>query len=185
MSRLRLFRAVLLTGLIALAIAPAGAVGAKPERVHERVMEFFEGDNVCGLTVDTTVSGVFTDLAFVDKNGNFVRFMNLSSILVTITDADGDSVTVRNANLYLETHVVDEEAGTFTVFATFKGLPEKIQTAKGPVLLRDAGIATFVDTFDLATGEPISSDVIGVKGPHPELDSDFEAFCEVVTDALA
>ena len=185
MSRPKLLRAFLLVSALALAIAPAGAIGAKPDRLHQRVFEFFEADNVCGLTVDTTVSGVFTDLAFVDKDGNLVRFLNLSSIRVTITDADGDSVVVQNAGLFESREVVDEAAGTISFFSTFKGLPEKIQTPKGPVLLRDAGIATFVDTFDLATGEFISSDVIVVKGPHPELDSDFEAFCEVVTEALA
>jgi hypothetical protein len=184
MSRLRFFRALLLTGLVALVVAPAGAIGAKPERFHERVVEFFEGDNVCGLTVDTSVSGVFTDLAFFDKEGNFVRFMNLSSFRVTFTDADGDSVIVQNANLFQDSApIIDEEAGTITFMVTFKGLPEKIQTANGPVLLRDAGIATFVDTFDLETGELLSSQVI-TKGPHPELDSDFELFCEIVTDAL-
>jgi hypothetical protein len=185
MSRLKFVRALLLTGVVALAIVPAGAIGAKPERFHERVIEFFEADNVCGLTVDTSVSGVFTDLVFFDKDGNFVRFMNLSSFRVTFTDADGDSVIVQNANLVQQTEVVDEEAGTITFFATFKGLPEKIQTAQGPVLLRDAGVVTFADTFDLATGEFISSEVTVVKGPHPELDSDFALFCEIVTDALA
>jgi hypothetical protein len=60
MSRLTFFRALLLAGVLALAVAPAGAVGAKPGHFHERVMEFFEADNVCGLTVDTTVSGVPT-----------------------------------------------------------------------------------------------------------------------------
>jgi hypothetical protein len=184
-SRLGFFRAFLLIGLVALLVAPAGALGAKPERFHERVIEFFQADNICGLTVDTSVSGVFTDLVFFDKDGNFVRFMSLSSFRVTFTDADGDSVVVQNANLFQQTEVVDEEAGTITFFATFKGLPEKIQTANGPVLLRDAGIATFADTFDLATGEFISSEVTVLKGPHPELESDFELFCEIVTDALA
>ena len=185
MSRFRFFQALLLTGLVALAIVPTGAIGAKPERFHERVLEFIEADNVCGLTVDTTVSGVFTDLAFFDKDGNFVRFMNLSSFRVTFTDAEGDSVVVQNANLFQDSApIVDEDAGTITFMVTFKGLPEKIQTANGPVLLRDAGIATFVDTFDLATGELISSNVI-TKGPHPELDSDFELFCDIVTQALA
>jgi hypothetical protein len=184
MSRLKFFRTLLMAGLVALAIAPAGAIGAKPDRFHERVVEFFEADNVCGLTVDTTVAGVITELAFVDKEGNLVRFMSLSSFRVTFTDAEGDSVIVQNANLFQQTEVVDEEAGTITFIATFKGLPEKIQTAQGPVLLRDAGIATFADTFDLATGEFISSEVTVVKGPHPELDSDFELFCEIVTDAL-
>jgi hypothetical protein len=185
MSRLKFFRVLLLIGVVALAVAPAGAIGAKPERFHERVIEFFEADNVCGLTVDTTVSGVFTDLVFFDQEGNFVRFMSLSSFRVTFTDADGDSVIVQNAGLFQEEEVVDVEAGTITFLATFKGLPEKIQTAQGPVLLRDAGVVTFADTFDLATGEFISSEVTVVKGPHPELESDFELFCDIVTEALA
>jgi hypothetical protein len=184
MSRLTFFRALLLTGLVALVIAPAGALGAKPERFHEQVVDFFEAQDVCGLTVDVAVSGVFTDLAFFDKEGNFVRFMSLSSFRVTFTDADGDSVIVQNSGMFQFEEFVDEEAGTITFMETFKGLPEKIQTARGPLLLRDAGIATFISTFDLETGELISEDVI-TKGPHPELDSDFELFCEVVTDALA
>jgi hypothetical protein len=36
----------------------------------------------------------------------------------------------------------------------------------------------------LNTGDFISEEVI-LKGPHPEADSDFELFCEVVTGALA
>jgi hypothetical protein len=130
-------------------------------------------------------SRVFTDLAFFDKEGNFVRFTSTSSIRVTVTDADGDAVVVQNAGLVQEREIVDEEAGTITFLTTFKGLPEKIQTAQGPLLLRDAGIVTFADTFDLVTGEFISSEVITQKGPHPELDSDFELFCDVVTEALA
>jgi hypothetical protein len=39
--------------------------------------------------------------------------------------------------------------------------------------------------FDLETGEFISSDVIVNKGPHPEADSDFALFWEVVSAALA
>jgi hypothetical protein len=41
-----------------------------------------------------------------------------------------------------------------------------------------------VDTFDMETGDFISSEVV-VKGPHPGLDSDFALFCEVITEALA
>jgi hypothetical protein len=185
MTRFSLLRAILLAVVVALAVVPAGALGAQPERFHEHVVEFFEADNVCGMTVDTTVTGVFTDLVFFDKEGNFVRFQSTASFRVTLTDADGDSVIVQNAGLFEEHEVVDAEAGTLTVLSTFKGLPEKIQTAQGPLRLRDAGIATFADTFDLITGEFISSEVTVVKGPHPELDSDFELFCDVVTAALA
>ena len=79
---------------------------------------------------------------------------------------------------------MDEEAGTITFLTSFIGLPEMIQTANGPVLLRDAGILTFADTFDLETGDFISSEIVVNKGPHPEADSDFTLFCEVITGAL-
>ena len=184
MSRLPLLRAFLVAAVVALAVAPVGAVGAKPERFHEHVMEFFEGDNVCGMTVDVAVTGVFTDLVFFDKEGNFVRFTSTSSIRVTVTDADGDAVVIQNSGLVQSREIVDEEAGTITFLTTFKGLPEKIQTAQGPVLLRDAGVITFADTFDLETGEPISFEILVNKGPHPEADSDFVLFCEVITEAL-
>lgn len=65
-----------------------------------------------------------------------------------------------------------------------RGLPEKISTPHGPVLLRDAGIISFSDTVDISTGELISSDVL-IKGPHPEANSDFTLFCNVITADLA
>jgi hypothetical protein len=98
---------------------------------------------------------------------------------------NGKSVVVSNAGQVTgPPPVVDEEAGTITFLTSFKGLPEKIQTAQGAVLLRDAGIITFADTFDLETGEFISSETIVNKGPHPEADSDFTLFCEVISGAL-
>lgn len=184
MSRFTFFRALLVASLVALAIVPAGALGAKPERFHERIAEFFEGENVCGSTFDVSVSGVFTDLAFFDQEGNFVRFMSLASVRATFSDEDGPAVVIQNAGMFQEVEpVVDEEAGTITFTFTFTGLPEKIQTAQGPLRLRDAGIATFEDTFDLATGELISSEATVVKGPHPELESDFTLFCEAFLEA--
>jgi hypothetical protein len=183
MRRFRFLRALLLAGLLALAVVPAGALGAKPERFHERFVDFFEGENVCGSTFDVSVTGVFTDLAFFDKEGNFVRFMSLSSTRATFSDEDGPAVVLHNAGMFQEVEpVVDEEAGTITFTFTFTGLPEMIKTAQGPLRLRDAGIATFTDTFDIATGELISSEVT-TKGPHPELESDFTLFCEAFLEA--
>jgi hypothetical protein len=185
MSRLGFFRALLLTSLVALAIVPAGALAAPPERFHEVVRETFEDEDLCGITVDVVVEGVFTDLVFFDDEGNFVRFMSSGSFRTTFTDAQGDSVILQTAGQVQDVEAsVDEEAGTITFVTTFKGLPEKIQTAQGPVLLRDAGVIAFADTFDLETGDFISGEVIINRGPHPEADSDFALFCEVITDAL-
>jgi hypothetical protein len=81
--------------------------------------------------------------------------------------------------------VIDETAGTVTTLFTLKGLATKLQTANGPVLLRDVGLVTATATLDLDTDELISFEVLVVRGPHPDLESNFTLFCEVFTEALA
>jgi hypothetical protein len=184
MARPSLLRAFVVALIAAFAILPASAFGANPEIFHVHFMDTEEDVDVCGITVDIVSEGVFTDKAFFDQDGNFVRFNSTASATSTLTAENGKSVIISNAGQFTDVEpLVDEEAGTITFFTTFKGLPEKIQTANGRVLLRDAGVITFVDTFDLETGEFISSEVT-IKGPHPEADSDFTLFCEVISEAL-
>jgi hypothetical protein len=184
MGRPTLLRALVVALVAAFAILPAGALGAKPEIFHTHFLDTEEDVDVCGITVDIVAEGVFTDKAFFDQEGNFVRFISTASAMSTLTAENGKSVIIQNAGQFTDVEpLIDEEAGTITFVFTFKGLPEKIQTEHGPVLLRDAGLITFADTFDLETGEFISSDVI-IKGPHPEAESDFTLFCEVITEAL-
>src|SRR5688500_11180142 len=110
MSRLSLLRPLLLAVVVALAVAPAGALGAKPEIFHQRVVESFEDEDLCGFTVDIEVVGVFTDHVFFDQEGNFLRFTSTSSFRATFTEADGDSVIIQNANLFQEVEpIIDEE----------------------------------------------------------------------------
>jgi hypothetical protein len=173
------FRQALVAAVVACVLLPAGALAAKPvEQFHDHFTDSFSED-ICGIAVDTQI--VVTDNFFLYADDSF---KDTSSVMATFTNPDnGNSVVLSNAGQIRGTAVIDEDAGTISFGTTFKGLPEKIQTAQGPVLLRDAGVITFIDTFDLETGDFISSDVI-IKGPHPEADSDFELFCEVMTDAL-
>jgi hypothetical protein len=106
--------------------------------------------------------------------GTFTNPVNGKAVVVSVAGQNRGSAPI-----------VDEEAGTITFLTSSKGLPEQIKTPSGPVLTRDAGIITFADTFDLETGEFISSELVLIKGPHPEADSDFTLFCEVVTEALS
>ena len=180
MSQSTLIRALLALAALAV-LVPTSALAAKPvivERFHDNFTDTFT-DNVCGIAVNGVATGVDNFVLFDDDS-----FRDRSSVRVTLTNpANGQSVVISNAGLVTGTAIVDEVAGTVTFVQTFKGLPEKIQTAQGSVLLRDAGIAVFTDVFDLETDELISSDV-SFKGPHPDLESDFELFCEVITDAL-
>jgi hypothetical protein len=174
------FRRMLAAAFAAFVLLPAAALAAQPvEKFHDHFTDSFS-EEICGIPVETQL--VVTDNFFVYADDSF---KDTSSVMATFTNPEnGKSVVLSNAGQVTGTAVIDEEAGTISFLTTYKGLPEKIQTAGGAVLLRDAGVITFVDTFDLETGDFISSDVI-VKGPHPEADSDFALFCEVMTDALS
>jgi hypothetical protein len=65
---------------------------------------------------------------------------------------------------------------------TNKGLPELFKTPHGGVLTRDAGYIVFRDTFD--GDEFIAGEIVVNRGPHPQADSDFELFCQIIPEAL-
>lgn len=176
-------RALVTAAMIAgVALLPATAFAGKPvERFHDRITDGFS-DVLCGVPVDVELAA--TSNFFVLAGG---AFKATGSFHTTVTNpANGTAVVISSAGQATgPAPAVDEQTGTITFTATYKGLPEKIQTAHGPVLLRDAGVITFADTFDLQTGEFISSETLVSKGPHPEADSDFTRFCEVIGGALA
>ena len=179
MSRSTPIRILLAALATALVVAPAAALAGKPTKFHDNFTDTFS-EVVCGIPVDGVATGV--DNFFVYPDGSF---KDTASVKITLTNpATGKSVQISNKGQVTGTSIVDEAAGTITFVTSFKGLPEQIKTPHGSVLLRDAGIAVFTEVFDLATGALISSDV-SIKGPHPDLESDFTLFCEVVVPALS
>lgn len=173
--------AIALGAITALLIAlPGPASAAKPVAFHDHFTDSFS-DVVCGIPVNIDVRG--TDNFMLSADGTA---KDTGSGQTTMANPqNGKAVVVSFAGSALTPPpVIDEQAGTITFQPTFKGLPEKIQTARGPVLTRDAGVITFAQTFDLDTGAPISQQTTVVKGPHPEAASDFALFCQVVTTAL-
>ena len=70
-----------------------------------------------------------------------------------------------------------------TFVKTYTGLPEKLSIPGGPGLSLDAGVVTVATTLrPLPTGELefVSQTFFGERGPHPDLESGFELFCEVL-----
>jgi len=178
-SRLRCLASFVLAAV--LVAVPTTALAARPvEQFHDHFTDTFRINDFCGFRVDAVV--VVTDNFFVYADDTF---KDTSSVRQRLTNvANGKTVIVASAGQVTGTTTIDEQAGTITFATTFRGLPERIQAAHGPVLVRDAGLITFSDTFDLESGDLISSDVV-IKGPHPEAESDFELFCDVVSDVLA
>jgi hypothetical protein len=86
--------------------------------------------------------------------------------------------------------VIDAGAGTVTIMSTAGGLFEKLSITGGPPLTRDAGPVALVDVYAY-TGNPndpvgdfISETLSGLNGPHPNLESGFSVFCDVLVPYL-
>ena len=178
MARPIALRAVLAALIVALAL-PGATLAARPiAAFHDHFTDSFPSD-ICGIPVQVDL--VVSDNFFEFADGSF---KDAASNMSTFTNPDnGKSVVVSSAGTVSGTAIIDAQANTITFVTTYKGLPEKIQTAHGRVLSRDAGIISFRDTFDLTTGDFLGTQVT-IRGPHPEADADFALFCDVVTGAL-
>jgi hypothetical protein len=179
MKQLRLLIMVPIT--FGLVLMPTSASAAPPEVNHFRDAFTDTDPDFCGTgqTVDVEGDVRITEW-FSPPDG---PFMTTFSGTVTFTNPDtGLSVVNSFSGHSAETIISGDPEGIHTLLVTTTGLPEKLQTVNGPVLLRDAGLIVFETTFD---GEEfISQETILVKGPHPDAESDFALFCEVTTEAL-
>jgi hypothetical protein len=166
--------------LLALAVTPAAlGAGQQHNRFHD-----------VGTDVDPDFCGTgqAIDIAF-DVRGNAFEaphkadFKMTATGTVTLTNpATGDVVIERFAGPDWDTLISGDPEGIHVDESTVKGLPELFKTPHGGVLTRDAGYVVFRNTFD--GEELISSEIVLDKGPHPDLESDFELFCELVPEAL-
>jgi hypothetical protein len=177
--------AFVLTGLLALAVAlPGIGVAAQPiVNEHSSFTDTFP-DEICGISGTTTANGVDNFKLFAD--GTFLDTSRVTAVFTA--DESGKQVQLFSAGQVSGLdEPIDNGDGTVTFINTFKGLPEKLSIANGPTLLRDAGNVTISTTFFVEPNGDltfVSQTISGEKGPHPDLDSGFEAFCDVLVPAL-
>jgi hypothetical protein len=188
----RLSALLAVLGLIVAMANPAAA--ARPEKIDQTAGPF--PDQVCGIPVMTTVSG-FTILHIQDVvipstgegSDDFWIGVIQDHLIVTWTNADGDSLTNFIQQTRQEDAVVNNGDGTWTYTYTIIGRPEVLKLGKKSVVV-DVGTISFSDTLylgDLSTTADnsfISSEITGITGPHPEAESDFVLFCQIATAVL-
>jgi hypothetical protein len=170
--------------VLGLATFAGSAIGVPP--AHTVVVEETFPDEVCGIPGTATIR--FSEVVKETDDTFFLTGTFRYQFTATET---GKSITVRASGPSPSSReIIDETAGTITFVDTFIGLPEKISITGGPTLSRDAGTVTFTTTFALdpetgePIGEPLSEEVTFLHGPHPELESDFNLFCEEVVPYL-
>jgi hypothetical protein len=173
---------------LALILATAfGATSANAQRPdHDVGSSGPDPIEVCGVPGIATAR--FNSLATELGDGSlFFR----GSVTVRFTaDETGKVITIRSAGPLRQQEIVDEDAGTITFAGTTSGLPQLVRAGNGGVLMRDAGhIVDWVQVFEFdpvtgEVGDRISNDWDFLAGPHPDLESGFQAFCEVVEPYL-
>jgi hypothetical protein len=176
--------ALVLTGALALTIGASGAAfaAAPIANEHTRFTDTFP-DQVCGISGTSVVNVVDNFKLYADNT-----FRDTSRIRQVFTADNGKSVVMFSAGQVTGLNDPIQNAdGTITFINTFKGLPEKLSILHGPTLSRDAGVVTVATTFrPLSNGdlEFVSQTFSGEHGPHPDLESGFEVFCNVLIPAL-
>jgi hypothetical protein len=162
---------------------PLCAANAAPiENQHTRSTDTFP-DKVCGIRGTSVINVVDNFKLYADG-----IFRDTSRFRQVFTARNGKSVVIFSAGQVTGLNDPIQNAdGTITFIDTYKGLPEKLSIAGGPALSRDAGKVTLATTFrPLRNGDLkfVSQTVSGEHGPHPDLGSGFEVFCNVLVPAL-
>jgi hypothetical protein len=188
-ARLAGLSALVACGLLLAVVQPAAAQPV--DRSHEHVVLTIPDDEVCGVPVTTTIDFIANNQERLAKSG-FPLFMTTGGGTATSTNpVTGKSFTFSFAGATKDLTVVDNGDGTITLRTAITGLPEKITLSDGTVATMDVGRVVFVTVLDY-NGTPtdtsddveISSSIESISGPHPELESDFALFCQVVVPAL-
>ena len=139
----------------------------------------------------TTIDFIVNEQQRLAKSG-FPLFKTTGPGTITWTNPEtSKSVTFFFAGASKDLTVVDNGDGTITLRTAVTGLPEKIRLSDGTVANMDVGRIVFVSVLDYNdTPTNVEDDVFvsgfieSISGPHPNLESDFELFCEVVVPGL-
>ena len=188
---------VALISVLALVSAPSALAKGKPEIFHEHIDETFPDDptttedDLCGIPVTTHVEAVVNDQLRINKDGVPEFKGNFNGTVTWTNPATGLSVSQRVANAYRDISVTLNLDGTVTIITATTGLPEKLLLPDGTVLNTDVGRIVFEVIIDIndtplvfEDDEFISQTIVSISGPHPDAESDFALFCELVLDAL-
>ena len=169
--------------LLVGAVVPARAAS---DVSHDRWDDVFVEPAFCGSrTVTIHDVGHGTTRAYESDEG-FPLFAGTVRATVTFTDTDGDAVRSDVAGQTRDLSVTNNGDGTITVVTAITGKAERLRGDDGSRLSMDVGRLVFANvlhfngTTDPSDDEFISGSIVDVAGPHPNADSDFTLFCDVV-----
>lgn len=180
MHRLVTFIGIAVAALV-LGAAPA-AQAANPDVNRRTEIGGFADPDFCGTgqTVDVSFEVKVVDFLSPNQDVDVARIVQGTFRLTN--PETGATVQNRFAGQYTEALFSGDPAGIHTIEYSSVGLGEQLRLPNGRVLSLDSGYLGWQDTFD--GDEWIFGGITINKGPHPDADSDYAVFCEVITTAL-
>jgi hypothetical protein len=177
--------ALVLAGALALTLVVSGGAFAAAPLVneHNQFPDTFD-DVLCDIPGTSTITVVDNFKLYAD--GTF-RDTSVFRQVFTATESGKSIVVLASGQVTGLDEPIQNPDGTVTFINTFIGLPEKLSILGGPTLSRDAGVVTITTTLRPLGDDEfefVSQTFSGEHGPHPDLESDFELFCEVLVPAL-
>jgi hypothetical protein len=163
----------LAAAVVVMAVVPAlGLAGPPAFNGHFSFTSAPYADGWCGIdgTSVDTVRAHFLE----DASGASIENLNL--VTTFTSTASGKSMEIHIARVSKSDAFVDNGDGTETLFVTNNGL-QSWKIPNGPMLVRSVGSITFAITFDAATGEFLSFEVVEEHGQFPP-------GCEFIIEAL-
>jgi hypothetical protein len=171
----------LLPAAVVLCLLAQPVAAARPTHDRFLVDETFQ-EELCGIEVTTHLLVKGNVLVFED------HLVDVSLVRLTHTNADGAWLE----NLIAGPVMIQEqlEGDLLTIVSRHVGIHERLRSSESLTAAFDRGQIIFRDVIDLNDledpddDELVSSEILFQAGPHPESDSEFALFCEVVIDVL-
>ncbi len=163
---MRKFRSpvVMVIAVAFAALVPAlGFAGPPVVQEHFNFTSDSYDDGWCGI------AGVSVDRVVVqyseDASGASIERINVKTLFTAM--ASGKSMQIHQAGARKASAPIDNRDGTYSIILQNTGPSPKFKLPNGPVLVMDVGLIEFRITFDSATGEFLSFEVLREKGQRP------------------
>ena len=170
-----------LAAVLMLLLTAQAALAARP--IHDRfAVDETIAEDLCGVEVMTHIAVKGNVLVFAD------HAVDLSLVRLTFTNADGDWLeNFVSGPVFIQEQL---DGDILTITTRNAGVHERLRSSEGLTAAFDRGQISFRQVIDLNDLENpdddvfVSSEILFQAGPHPEADSGFALFCEVVLDVL-
>jgi hypothetical protein len=150
--------------LVTALVVPAALAGPSgPPTFHINQRDTGIDPDFCGTGKPVAFDGRTTATGWVGETGGDLQELkvNVTSKTTLTNPANGAAVIDSEAAQFTNEIITGLESGPHTHEGTVHGLPEKLQSAHGGVLIRDAGTLTYrvsYDANDIVTGFEILKD---------------------------